>query len=89
MYGKRDSVIDAEPTFVEWGYGGMGSVKSQREVGGRMWRRVQSESGMAGDAEDEDDGSGMSWVKRRKEARQRRLSEIMTPPTDNFPADQA
>ncbi|KAF9050778.1 hypothetical protein BDZ89DRAFT_1154248 [Hymenopellis radicata] len=68
------SAPDKEPEFVEWGYGGMGSVKSQREVGGRMWNKVQSESGMMGDG-DEDDGGGMTWVKRRREERERKARE--------------
>ncbi|KAK0225183.1 hypothetical protein EDD85DRAFT_223695 [Armillaria nabsnona] len=52
---------DAEPEFVEWGYGGMGSVKSSKEAGGKMWGKLQSED------RDDDDGGGMAWVKKRRE----------------------
>lgn len=78
VYGGGKSLFasapDKEPEFVEWGYGGMGSVKSQREVGGRMWDKVQSESGMIGDCDD-DDGGGMTWVKRRREERERKARQ--------------
>ncbi|PBK87525.1 hypothetical protein ARMGADRAFT_1016660 [Armillaria gallica] len=60
---------DAEPEFVEWGYGGMGSVKSSREAGGKMWSKLQS------DDRDDDDGGGMSWVKKRREERERKARE--------------
>ncbi|KAF8917021.1 hypothetical protein CPB85DRAFT_1481891 [Mucidula mucida] len=78
VYGERKNLFasapDTEPEFVEWGYGGMGSVKNQREVGGRMWGKVQGNTGMTG-ADDEDDGGGMGWVKRRKEERERKAKE--------------
>lgn len=70
VYGGKKSqnlfntVPDREPEFVEWGYGGMGSVRSQREVGGAMWNKVQAT------VQAEDDGGGMAWVKRRKEERE-------------------
>ncbi|KAG7452987.1 uncharacterized protein BT62DRAFT_1070684 [Guyanagaster necrorhizus] len=61
---------DAEPEFVEWGYGGMGSVKSSREAGGKMWGKLQSEA-----RDDDDDGGGMAWVKKRREERERKARE--------------
>ncbi|KAK0210279.1 hypothetical protein DFS33DRAFT_1292017 [Desarmillaria ectypa] len=60
---------DAEPEFVEWGYGGMGSVKSSKEAGGKMWGKLQSEGG------NDDDGGGMAWVKKRREERERKARE--------------
>ncbi|KAK0434887.1 hypothetical protein EV421DRAFT_1988416 [Armillaria borealis] len=60
---------DPEPEFVEWGYGGMGSVKSSREAGGKMWGKLQSED------RDDDDGGGMAWVKKRREERERKARE--------------
>ena len=77
---------DEEPEFVEWGYGGMGSVKGAKSAGvGSNWDRLQSGSidvgvggvgaGIgAGDAE-LDDGSGLAWVKRRREERERKARE--------------
>ena len=66
-----DNVRDeADPVFVEWGYGGMGSVSGSRAagMGGTRWERLQS----GHSPEDPfDDGSGMGWVKKRKEARDR------------------
>jgi hypothetical protein len=93
VYGARkyrssnvfDNIPDKEPEFVEWGYGGMGSVRS-----GGMWAKVQGdhkaflghteERGRAGApaAEaDEDDGSGMGWVKKRREERERQKREAL------------
>ncbi|KAK0458478.1 uncharacterized protein EV420DRAFT_1542492 [Desarmillaria tabescens] len=60
---------DAEPEFVEWGYGGMGSVKSSKEAGGKMWGKLQSEGG------DEDDGGSNAWLKKRREERERKARE--------------
>jgi hypothetical protein len=60
---------DAEPEFVEWGYGGMGSVRGQRAAGmsGTRWERLHG-----GDEDPSfDDGSGMGWVKKRREAKER------------------
>lgn len=77
-----DNIPDKEPEFVEWGYGGMGSVRS-----GGMWSKVQSDQknflghtegrGRAGApaTEEEDDGSGMGWVKKRREERERQKRE--------------
>ncbi|KAI0303507.1 hypothetical protein B0F90DRAFT_1667376 [Multifurca ochricompacta] len=77
------NVPDKEPEFVEWGHGGMGSVRA-----GGMWAKVQSnqkllighmeERGRRGAPQattDEDDGSGMGWVKRRREERERKNRE--------------
>ncbi|KDQ59603.1 hypothetical protein JAAARDRAFT_56612 [Jaapia argillacea MUCL 33604] len=79
---------DDEPEFVEWGYGGMGSVKTG--VGNAVWRGVQggktsvmgggggggvTGSGTEVAADDEDDGTGMGWVKRRREQRERERKE--------------
>ena len=76
------NIPDEEPEFVEWGYGGMGSVRS-----GGMWAKVQSDQKVflghdgergrraAPEADDEDDGSGMGWVKRRREERERKKRE--------------
>ncbi|KAK1219833.1 hypothetical protein PQX77_017409 [Marasmius sp. AFHP31] len=62
-----------EPEFVEWGYGGMGSVKHQKDgVGGKVWGRLAAGGD---DNEGEDDGGGMAWVKRRKEQREREARE--------------
>lgn len=62
---------EADPAFVEWGYGGMGSVSGRRAagMGGTRWERLQS--GQSPDEPSLDDGSGMGWVKKRKEARER------------------
>src|SRR3984957_1893335 len=58
-----------EPEFVEWGYGGMGSV---RAGGGGIWRNVQSEN----NADiDDDDASGMAYLRRRREQRERERKE--------------
>ena len=72
-----DNIPDKEPEFVEWGYGGMGSVRS-----GGMWAKVQSdqknflgERGRAGAPAADDDGSGMGWVKKRREERERQKRE--------------
>jgi hypothetical protein len=71
------NIRDEEPQFVEWGHGGMGSVSA-----GGMWGKVQSsqkllighteERGRPGAPQaDDDDGSGMGWVKKRREERER------------------
>jgi hypothetical protein len=78
------NVPDKEPEFVEWGHGGMGSVQA-----GGMWSKVQSnqkllighteERGRRGaptaPPTDEDDGSGMGWVKKRREEREQKKRE--------------
>ncbi|KAI9446794.1 hypothetical protein H4582DRAFT_606792 [Lactarius indigo] len=78
-----DNVPDKEPEFVEWGHGGMGSVRA-----GGIWSKVQSnqkllighteERGRRGTPvppTDEDDGSGMGWVKKRREEREQKKRE--------------
>ncbi|KAF8626299.1 hypothetical protein AX15_004969 [Amanita polypyramis BW_CC] len=62
---------EADPEFVEWGYGGMGSVSGRHAAGmvGTRWERLQS--GQSSDDPSLDDGSGMGWVKRRREAREK------------------
>ncbi|KAF8638792.1 hypothetical protein AX17_001851 [Amanita inopinata Kibby_2008] len=75
---------EADPEFVEWGYGGMGSVSGRSAAGmnGTRWERLHSDQGglMIGScdgAADEngssapDDGSGMGWVRKRRESRER------------------
>lgn len=89
---------DPDPEFVEWGYGGMGSVKNVQDgVGGRVWGRVLSsgtgahdtkedvgtlngtgvavQGGAVSPKDDDDDGSGMGWVRKRREAREREAKE--------------
>ncbi|CCM05795.1 uncharacterized protein FIBRA_08028 [Fibroporia radiculosa] len=83
------SARSEEPQFVEWGYGGMGSVQAAN-VGSGIWSKLQAGQGVsigAHDAEssfgrrsvapsrDDDDGSGMAWVKRRREQRERAQKE--------------
>ncbi|KAI0694184.1 hypothetical protein C8T65DRAFT_744485 [Cerioporus squamosus] len=66
-----------EPEFVEWGYGGMGSVKNASGQNS-MWSRVAAgddAAGLARKSADEDDGSGTAWVKRRREQRERERKE--------------
>ncbi|OCH89076.1 hypothetical protein OBBRIDRAFT_836065 [Obba rivulosa] len=113
VYGARRnqdlfaSARSDEPEFVEWGYGGMGSVKAAAST--TMWAKVQG-SGVSVGAHDsggegwgararaasaavdgapaavaagrshaatdpEDDGSGMAWLKRRREQREREKKE--------------
>nr|GAT59449.1 predicted protein [Mycena chlorophos] len=98
VYGSRNgdgrnpfaNVRDTEPDFVEWGYGGMGSVK--HGVGSSAWNKVQAGGAKTNSADgdddghvgmgvvghgddDDDDGSGMGWVRRRREAREREARE--------------
>ena len=97
VYGgpKRDpnanpfaNARDEEPEFVEWGYGGMGSVKGAKSAGvsGTNWDRLHGNGSVNGskqqgsgaqETEDEngDDGSGMGWVKKRREKREREERE--------------
>ena len=114
--------VREEPEFVEWGYGGMGSVHASSDIAGGMWKGLQrserggalfagssfgssatsthpsvgggrgsgahatsqisrrkmadnvSECGMgtvgAAGGIDDDDGSGMGWVRRRRAERE-------------------
>lgn len=85
---------DDDDEFVEWGYGGMGSVRGARSAGivghaddrdRTKWERLQhngrnvvagKSSTERGDIdEEEDDGSGIGWVKKRKAARERKEKE--------------
>ncbi|KXN82634.1 hypothetical protein AN958_02485 [Leucoagaricus sp. SymC.cos] len=70
---------DDEPEFVEWGYGGMGSVKGATSAGAHgRWERLHGTSTTAKTAvvgDDEDDGSGMAWIKKRREQREREKRE--------------
>jgi len=98
VYGghkQRHSVADANPfanardddlEFVEWGYGGMGSVRGARSAGivgnandreRTKWERLQhnGRNVVAGHVDEDDDGSGMEWVKKRKAARERKEKE--------------
>lgn len=63
---------DEEPSFVEWGYGGMGSVKGAKSAGvaGAGWEKL-------GGAVDDDleDATGMAWIKKRREEKARKLAE--------------
>ncbi|KAG9017143.1 hypothetical protein FRB90_001618 [Tulasnella sp. 427] len=64
---------EKEPEFVEWGYGGMGSNRGSSASS--TYARVQSSHTNVVAAEDDDDGSGMGWVRRRREAREREKKE--------------
>lgn len=66
---------DVESSFVEWGYGGMGSVKAT--AGNEHYARVQGGQtvGTKESGEDEDDGSGAAWLRKRKEAREKAKKE--------------
>ncbi|KAG8932128.1 hypothetical protein FRC01_000242 [Tulasnella sp. 417] len=79
VYGgtRRSAVqrkeVEKEPEFVEWGYGGMGSNRGSSASS--TYARVQSSHTNAVAAEDDDDGSGMGWVRKRREAREREKRE--------------
>jgi len=57
-----------EPAFVEWGHG---------KSGGGIGSNAPKTAGK-GFLDDEDDGSGMEWVRRRREERERRRLEQET-----------
>lgn len=66
------NVRDTEPEFVEWGYGGMGSNKSNTNSSmGSAWKAVQNGSNASTFGNDEDDATGMAWVKKRRAAREK------------------
>jgi hypothetical protein len=80
VYGAKHNpfanIPDEEPEFVEWGYGGMGSVKGAKSAGvSSKWDRLNGGEDSRRDDADSDDGGGMSWVKKRKEARERKARE--------------
>lgn len=99
-----------EPEFVEWGYGGMGSVRASGDVANSVWKGLHANGGsgtlshkptawgagggrstasarrhmtqtapecsmgsVTAGGDDEDDGSGMGWVKRRRAEREAKL----------------
>jgi hypothetical protein len=64
-----------DPEFVEWGYGGMGSVK-HGTAGSDRWKAVQASGSFAnkGDHSD-DDGTGMAWVRKKRLQRERERME--------------
>ena len=75
------SARDDEPEFVEWGYGGMGSVKNVKSSGAQSeyaklasGNRVSIGHATHSVDDDEDDGSGLVWLKKRKEERARRAA---------------
>ncbi|TFL07766.1 hypothetical protein BDV98DRAFT_588222 [Pterulicium gracile] len=70
------NIRDEEPEFVEWGYGGMGSVKNAASHGsGVNWSKVQGSGAGLGANDDDDDVSGLAWVRKRKAERERRALE--------------
>ncbi|KAF7978716.1 hypothetical protein HWV62_44999 [Athelia sp. TMB] len=83
---------DEEPSFVEWGYGGMGAVRSNSGVGahGSKWARVQGGGALGGGArdEDDDDGGGMAWARKRKEAREAEEKKNAPAPDAATPAEK-
>jgi hypothetical protein len=65
-------VHNTEPEFVEWGYGGMGSNKSNTNSSmGSAWKVVQNGSNASAYGNDEDTASGMAWVKKRRAEREK------------------
>ncbi|TFY59928.1 hypothetical protein EVJ58_g5465 [Rhodofomes roseus] len=97
------NVRSEEPKFVEWGFGGMGSVQSSG-VGANIWSKVQSSGGVsigaheettarsrASSAGDDDDGSGMAWVKKRrarKEQEQQKPEQTTSTAVETPPATE-
>lgn len=70
------TVHNAEPEFVEWGYGGMGSNKSNTTSSmGSAWKAVQNGSNSSSFGNDEDDASGMAWVRKRRAEKARLAAE--------------
>ena len=70
------NIRDEEPEFVEWGYGGMGSVKNAASHGsGVNWSKVQGSGAGLGVNDDDDDVSGLAWVRKRKAERERKALE--------------
>jgi len=81
------NIRDGEPTFVEWGHGGAGSVNNHSGgVEGSKYASIQSGNkvsigAISGadhkemDREDYDDGSGTAWLRKRKQQRERERLE--------------
>jgi len=78
------NISDKEPEFVEWGYGGMGSVSGGRHAGvigdhekkGRpRWERLHGQATGEAVGGEDDDGSTNAWLKKRKEKREREQAE--------------
>jgi hypothetical protein len=80
------NIREGEPAFVEWGHGGAGSVNNHSGgADNSKYARVQSGdkvsigavsgdgSEMGGD--DYDDGSGVAWLRKRKQQRERERLE--------------
>lgn len=89
--GSVGSKTPVEPEFVEWGgmmgskSGGLGSVASTTAVPSSSTRSMGSVGGRAGGNDDEeDDGSGISWVKKRREARERERRASEFTPTEEI-----
>lgn len=57
-----------EPKFVEWGFKNAG-------LGGEGGMGNNSKSGVSVDEDEEEDGSGLAWIKRRKEERRIKAEE--------------
>ena len=86
VYGRHRGALTPDPfqnqrpahedEFVEWGFGGLGSVPHSRATGAAAdWNRVRGGRGIASVADEDDDGSGMRWVKRRREQRAKEAAE--------------
>jgi hypothetical protein len=80
------NIREGEPAFVEWGHGGAGSVNNHSGgADNSKYARIQSGdkvsigavsgdgSEMGGD--DYDDGSGVAWLRKRKQQRERERLE--------------
>jgi hypothetical protein len=59
-----------EPAFVEWDFAGKRTGEKQLHKAARPGRQKQEE--IVGDKEDYDDGSGLAWLRKRREERERR-----------------
>ena len=82
------NVHNTEPEFVEWGYGGMGSNKSNTNSSmGSAWKVVQNGSNSSAFGNDEDDSSGMAWVKKRRAEREKAKLEAEQKEQDDSAAD--
>lgn len=82
------NVRNTEPEFVEWGYGGMGSNKSNTNSSmGSAWKVVQNGSNSSAFGNDEDDSSGMAWVKKRRAERERAKLEAESKEREHQDAD--